>query len=83
MNTRNLIIVSKDVGYIPTIDAPATELSTVYEIMNQSNLMMEQLHLERIVVVMDQALYAKLLRLLGNTERNMQGLFYAWALFIP
>ena len=28
-------------------------------IMNQSNLMMEQLHLERIVVVMDQALYAK------------------------
>ena len=60
MNTRNLIIVSKDVaGYLPTIDAPATELSTVYEIMNQSNLMMEQLHLERIVVVMDQALYAK------------------------
>ena len=56
MNTRNLIIVSKDVvGYLPTIDAPATELSTVYEIMNQSNLMMEQLHLERIVVVMDQA----------------------------
>ena len=60
MNTRNLIIVSKDVvGYLPTIDAPATEPSTVYEIMNQSNLMMEQHHLERIVVLMDQALYAK------------------------
>ena len=47
------------VGYIPTIDAPATEMATVYEILNQSNLMMVQLHLEQIVMVMDQALYAK------------------------
>ena len=35
------------VGYIPTIDAPATEMATGYEILNQSNLMMAQLHLER------------------------------------
>ena len=60
INTRNDISVCQDmVGYIPTIDAPATEMSTVYEILNQSNLMMVQLHLEQIVMVMDQALYAK------------------------
>ena len=62
-NTRNDISVCHDVvGYLPTINAPATEMATVgplYETLNQSNLMMAQLHLEQIVGVMDQALYAK------------------------
>lgn len=51
INTRDSLTVSKDVvGYMPTINAPATELTTVAEILNQ---------LEQIVVVLDQALYAK------------------------
>ena len=53
---RNDISVCHDVvGYLPTINA----MTTVYEILNQSNLMMTQLHLVQIVVVMEQALYAK------------------------
>ena len=52
--------ISKDViGYLPTITAPATELSTVFEILNQSEQIRKELQLVAIAVVMDQALYAK------------------------
>ncbi|XP_041948124.1 uncharacterized protein LOC121709114 [Alosa sapidissima] len=52
--------ISQDiVGYLPTINSPATELNTVFEILKQSELIRKELHLETIVVVMDQALYAK------------------------
>jgi len=44
---------------LPTINAPATELSTVLGIPNQSEQIRKELQLEVIVVVMDQALYAK------------------------
>ena len=43
----------------PTINAPATELNTVFEILNQSERIRKELLLETIVVVMDQALFAK------------------------
>ena len=57
---RSEVEVSKDsIGYLPTIDAPATDLSTVYEVLNQSLKIKNSLKLQSIVVVFDQALYAK------------------------
>jgi hypothetical protein len=47
------------VGYMPTIIAPATEMSTVSEILQQSENIRHMLYLQDIVVVIDQALYAK------------------------
>ena len=53
-------MVLKDiVGYLPTIDAPATEMKTVNEILRQSDEVRKMLNLKEIVVVIDQALYAK------------------------
>lgn len=50
--------ISQDiVRYLPTINSPATELNTVFEIL-QSELIRKKLHLDTIVVVMDQALCA-------------------------
>ena len=46
-------------AYLPTINAPATELSTVNEILRQSEDVRKRLYLDQIVVVLDQALYAK------------------------
>ena len=58
--TRSKEPVSKDViAYLPTINAPATELTTVNEILRQSEDIRRRLSLSEIVVVMDQALYAK------------------------
>ena len=60
ITTMDQIPISKDVvGYLPTINAPATELNTVFEILNWSELIRKELLLETIVVVMDQALFAK------------------------
>lgn len=60
IKTRNDIDISPDVvGYLPTINAPATELTTVAEILNRSEIIRGTLSLENIVVVMDQALFAK------------------------
>ncbi|KAL9969089.1 hypothetical protein ACROYT_G021256 [Oculina patagonica] len=52
--------VSKDnVGYLPTVDAPATDMATVHEVLVRSLKIKDSLRLQSIVVVFDQALYAK------------------------
>jgi hypothetical protein len=59
--TRDDINVEVDtIGYLPTINAPATEISTAHEILCRALAIQQYLSLENIVVVADQALYAKL-----------------------
>ena len=52
-------VVQDSVGYLPTINSPAPQLSTVYEVLNQSFSIMQSLELSELVCVFDQALYAK------------------------
>ena len=60
IQTRDQVQVTPDVmEYLPTINAPATELTTVFEILNQSEEIRKKLDLSSVVIVMDQALYAK------------------------
>lgn len=52
--------IQKDtVGYLPTINAPATQLSTVHKVLLLVQKIKTELDLEEIVCVFDQALYAK------------------------
>lgn len=58
--TRDAMTAMQDIiEYLPTINAPATQMTTVSEILNQSEKIRKSLHLQEIVVVMDQALHAK------------------------
>ena len=58
--TRNQTNVNQDtIGYLPTINAPATALSTVNKILTQALKIKESLDLKEIVRVFDQARYAK------------------------
>ena len=60
IQTRDQVQVTPDaVEYLPTINAPATELTTVFEILKQAEEIRRKLDLSSIVVVMDQALYSK------------------------
>ena len=53
-------MVAKDsVGYLPTLNAPASDMSTVYQVLMKSLQIKETLRLQSIVVVFDQALYTK------------------------
>ena len=59
ISVRNKIQVSPDViRYLPTIDAPATDIATVYEVLVQS-LEINTFKLKSIVLIFAQALYAK------------------------
>ena len=58
--TRNKISVSNDtVGYLPAVHGPATNMSTVYELLCQAQYITKTLHIEEVLCVLDQALYAK------------------------
>jgi len=73
VKTCDSIIVERDtVGYLPTINAPATHLSTVYEVMIQVMKIKEELNLEEIVCVFDQALYAKAVEIQWKQGRMFQ-----------
>ena len=47
------------IRYLPTIDAPATDMATVYEVLVQSLKIKSTLKLKSIVLVYEQTLYAK------------------------
>ena len=51
-------IILDNVGYLPTINALATHMSTVNEIISQTLKIKEALSLKSILVVFDQVLYA-------------------------
>ena len=82
IQTRDEEIVLQDrVGYLPTINAPATELSTVFEILKQSEIILEQLCLETIVVVMDQALYAKATEITWKRQHQFANILFRMGTF--
>ena len=49
-------ILEDNIAYLPTVNAPATELGTVYEILLRSLKIMQALDWNAIVCVFDQAL---------------------------
>ena len=52
-------VAEDNITYLPTVNAPATDLTTVYEVLNRSLKIMHALKLNVIGCVFDQALYAK------------------------
>ena len=58
LNCSNVPWMSK-VGYLPIIDASPTEYDTVFTILDRSVEIASSLDQEKIVVVFDQAIYAK------------------------
>ncbi|KAK3879877.1 hypothetical protein Pcinc_015603 [Petrolisthes cinctipes] len=65
ITTRDNEDVSQNtVAYLPTINAPATEMSTIHEVLIRSHKIMNTLELKSIAVVCDQAIYAKAIEIL-------------------
>lgn len=61
--TRDEIVVIPDnVGYLPTINAPATQMATVNKVLNQSLSIMQQLGLKKTVCVLIKPFMQRLLR---------------------
>ena len=56
---NNQTQTNANISYLQSIDAPATEMSTIYEILDRCLAIKEKLNLDVIVCVFDQAMYAK------------------------
>ncbi len=69
IKTRDQESISEDVvGYLPTVNAPATELTTVYEILKQSDLIRKELSLDTLWLSWIKHSMQKPLKLPGSTE---------------
>ena len=56
---KNISVLQDSVGYLPTIDSPATAMNTVYEILCKALETKSALELDSVIVVFDQAIYSK------------------------
>ena len=50
---------SSNIGYLPVIDAPVTDMSTINTLLRHSVSICQRLHIPEIVLVFDEAIYAK------------------------
>ncbi len=48
-----------NIGYLPIINSPATDMATVNAVLKQSISISQQLQIPEIVLVFDQTIYAK------------------------
>ena len=70
---RNEEQVSQDnIGYLQTIDAPASNMSTVFEVLSQSLKIKDSLRLNAIVVVFDPAIYAKAMEIKWKQSEHFE-----------
>ena len=56
---KDFIVIKDNIGYLPTINSPATSLPTIHEMLCQALKIKEQLSLDHVILVCDQAIYAK------------------------
>ena len=56
---KDVSINPSKVGYLDCLNAPATEMSTIYHMMDRALRIKSQLNLQSIVCVYNQAIYAK------------------------
>ena len=56
---KNLTVKRSNIGYLDCLDAPATEMSTIYFMMERSLRIKDQLQPNSVVCVCDQAIYTK------------------------
>ena len=56
-------------SYLPTINAPATELATVHKVLNRTFSIKESLQLNSIICMFHQALYAKAAEIVWKHEK--------------
>lgn len=73
MFRQDTILPSTNVGYLPVIDASPTDLNTVH-ILSRSTAVADSLKQKEMVIVMDQAIYAKAQEIRWQTSSYMERL---------
>lgn len=75
ITVRKGLQISQDrIGYLPTTNAPATDMTTAHEILRQVKNIPDSLHLHEVVVVLDQALYVRIAEVAWKHKEKCQGI---------
>ncbi|CAB3994854.1 Hypothetical predicted protein [Paramuricea clavata] len=61
--------------YLDTLDSPATDLKTAYEVLCRGREIKNKLQLNAVACVFDQAFYAKAMEVLWKQKEQFEGLF--------
>jgi len=80
--TRRDITIQKDnIDYLSNINAHATEMTTVNELLRQSVLIRNSLNLYKIVVEFDQAIYAKAVEIIWKHPEKFRDVILCMGAF--
>ena len=74
LRNENSILRECSIGYCQVIEASPTELSTVYTVLQRSLQIADQLGQHDVIIVLDQAIYAKALEVLWQNKDQFQRL---------
>ncbi len=69
------------VGYLDCLDAPATEISTIYHMLERALKIKTQLKVDSIVCVYDQAIYAKAYQIQCKEPEKFKSIFLMMGTF--
>ena len=85
---NGILVVKSSIRYLDSIDLPATEISTVYEILDKCLKIKEKLNLAVLVCVFDQAIFAKAVEIKWKHPEKyenciiMLGIFHMLMMFL-
>ena len=69
-----IVILESTIGYLDTLDSPATDLKTAYEVLCRGCEIRDRLQLKAVVCVFDQAFYAKAIEVYWKQKSQFQGI---------
>ena len=68
-------VIQSTIGYFDTLDSPATDLKTAYEVLCRGHEIKNRLQLNAVACVFDQAFNAKAMEVLWKQKEQFEGLF--------
>ena len=71
---RNAVIIESNIAYLDTIDSPATDLKTGFEVLCRASEIRDRLNLKAVVCVFGQSFYAKVMEVFWKNRQLFKNL---------
>ena len=71
---EGMVVMESEISYLDTLDSPATDLRTVYEVLCRGCEIRDRLQLKTVACVFDQAFYAKAAEVYWKHKEVFKGL---------
>ena len=69
----NIVVIQSTIGYLDTLDSPATDLMTAYEVLCLGCEIKESFKLKAVACIFDQAFYTKAMEAFWKHKAQFEG----------